>query len=83
MPQAGALPTEAAREPNDLDVSDVARRIRLDAAPEPALSSLRWPGRPNLAAGNPSWTYMVETSFGQFAIFVEFCTACGTIGAWG
>src|SRR5690606_36370695 len=46
------------------------RRIRLDAAPAPALSSLRWPGRPKLAAGNPSWTYMVESPFGQFAIFV-------------
>jgi ribonucleoside-diphosphate reductase alpha chain len=60
----------AAREPNDLDTSDVDRRLRLDAAPQPALSSLRWPGRPKLAAGNPSWTYMVESPFGQFAIFV-------------
>jgi ribonucleoside-diphosphate reductase alpha chain len=59
-----------AAEPNDLDVSEADRRIRLDAAPEPALSSLRWPGRPKLAAGNPSWTYMVESPFGQFAIFV-------------
>jgi ribonucleoside-diphosphate reductase alpha chain len=56
--------------PNDLDTSDADRRIRLDAAPAPALSSLRWPGRPRIAAGNPSWTYMVESPFGQFAIFV-------------
>ena len=56
--------------PNDLDTSDADRRIRLDAAPVPALSSLRWPGRPKLAAGNSSWTYMVESPFGQFAIFV-------------
>ena len=63
-------PTVQAREPNDLDLSEADRRIRLDAAPEPALSSLRWPGRPKLAAGNPSWTYMVESPFGQFAIFV-------------
>ncbi len=56
--------------PNDLDTSDADRRIRLDAAPAPALSSLRWPGRPVLAAGNPSWTYMVESPFGRFAIFV-------------
>ena len=60
----------AAREPNDLDTSDADRRIRLDAAPQPTLSSLRWPGRPKLAAGNPSWTYMIESPFGQFAIFV-------------
>ncbi|MPZ44559.1 MAG: ribonucleoside-diphosphate reductase, adenosylcobalamin-dependent [Betaproteobacteria bacterium] len=63
-------PSPQAAEPNDLDVTDADRRIRLDAAPEPALSSLRWPGRPKLAAGNPSWTYMVESPFGQFAIFV-------------
>jgi ribonucleoside-diphosphate reductase alpha chain len=56
--------------PNDLDTSDADRRIRLDAAPTPALSSLRWPSRPRLAAGNPAWTYMVESPHGQFAIFV-------------
>jgi ribonucleoside-diphosphate reductase alpha chain len=65
-----SLASAQAAEPNDLDVSEADRRIRLDAAPEPALSSLRWPGRPKLAAGNPSWTYMVESPFGQFAIFV-------------
>jgi ribonucleoside-diphosphate reductase alpha chain len=56
--------------PNDLDTSDADRRIRLEAAPTPALSSLRWPSRPKLTAGNPSWTYMVEAPAGQFAIFV-------------
>jgi ribonucleoside-diphosphate reductase alpha chain len=58
-----------AEQPSDLDTS-ADRRIRLEAAPQPALASLRWPGRPKLAAGNPSWTYMVESPFGQFAIFV-------------
>ena len=57
-------------QPNDLDTSDVDRRIRLEAAPEPALCSLRWPGRPALPGGNPAWTYMVESPFGRFAIFV-------------
>jgi ribonucleoside-diphosphate reductase alpha chain len=56
--------------PNDLDTSDADRRIRLEVTPTPALSSLRWPSRPRLAAGNPAWTYMVESPFGQFAIFV-------------
>jgi len=56
--------------PNDLDTTDADRRIRLEAAPTPALSSLRWPSRPRLAAGNPAWAYMVESPFGQFAIFV-------------
>lgn len=58
------------QQPNDLDTSDADRRIRIDAAPKPALSSLRWPGRPALAAGNASWTYMLESPFGKFAIFV-------------
>jgi ribonucleoside-diphosphate reductase alpha chain len=62
-------PSPAAEQPNDLDTS-ADRRIRLEAAPQPALSSLRWPGRPKLAAGNPSWTYMVEHPAGPFAIFV-------------
>ncbi|MGE5140230.1 MAG: hypothetical protein ACM3JD_12265, partial [Rudaea sp.] len=57
-------------QPNDLDTTEVDRRIRLEASPEPALSSLRWPGRPRLTSGNPAWTYMVESPFGQFAIFV-------------
>jgi ribonucleoside-diphosphate reductase alpha chain len=61
---------EASQQPNDLDTSDIDRRIRLDAAPQPALCSLRWPGRPALPGGNPSWTYMVESPFGRFAIFV-------------
>jgi ribonucleoside-diphosphate reductase alpha chain len=65
-----SVPTRKEEQPNDLDTSDTDRRIRLDAAPQPALSSLRWPSRPRLAAGNPSWTYMVESPFGQFAIFV-------------
>jgi ribonucleoside-diphosphate reductase alpha chain len=59
-----------AEAPHDLDTSEADRRIRLEVAPEPALSSLRWPGRPTLPAGNPSWTYMVESPFGKFAIFV-------------
>ncbi len=58
------------QQPNDLDTSDADRRIRIDVAPQPALSSLRWPGRPELPAGNPAWTYMLESPFGKFAIFV-------------
>jgi ribonucleoside-diphosphate reductase alpha chain len=62
--------TPESQQPHDLDLSDVDRRIRLEAAPSPALYSLRWPGRPQLPAGNPAWTYMVESPFGTFAIFV-------------
>jgi ribonucleoside-diphosphate reductase alpha chain len=66
----GSVLSVVSETPNDLDTSEADRRIRLDAAPTPALSSLRWPGRPKLAGGNPSWTYMVESPFGKFAIFV-------------
>jgi ribonucleoside-diphosphate reductase alpha chain len=34
------------------------------------LASLRWPGRPELAAGNTAWTYMIQHPFGKFALFV-------------
>jgi ribonucleoside-diphosphate reductase alpha chain len=38
--------------------------------PAPVLASLRWPGRPDLAGGNPAWTYMVEHPQHRFAVFV-------------
>ncbi len=48
------------------------RRVKLDSAPEPALASLKWPGRPDLAGGNMAWTYMVEIPARNesFAIFI-------------
>jgi ribonucleoside-diphosphate reductase alpha chain len=62
--------TPEAQQPHDLDTTDSDRRIVLEAAPQPALYSLRWPGRPKIPGGNPSWTYMVESPHGKFAIFV-------------
>lgn len=59
-----------AEQPQDLDVTIPDRRIVLDVAPQPALSSLRWPSRPTFTNGNPAWTYMVEHPLGDFAIFV-------------
>jgi ribonucleoside-diphosphate reductase alpha chain len=56
--------------PQDLDLGDPDRRIRLDKAPNPSLASLRWPGRPELPNGNPSWTYSVRHSLGNFAVFI-------------
>ena len=44
--------------------------LALDRLPAPVLSSLRWPGRPDLPGGNPAWTYMVRHPFGEFALFV-------------
>ena len=72
--------TAAPAAPAPLQVSDVARaadagigansRLRLERLPVPVLSSLRWPGRPDLPAGNPAWTFMVHHPFGDFALFV-------------
>ena len=45
-------------------------RLRLDRPSAPVLASLRWPGRPELPAGNSAWTFMVNYPFGDFALFV-------------
>jgi len=51
-------------------IADANRRLALERLPAPVLASLRWPGRPELPAGNPSWTFMVQHPFGDFALFV-------------
>ena len=56
--------------PQDFVEDDVNRRIRIKTLPEPVLASLRWPGRPEFAAGNLSWTYMIEHPQHHFAVFV-------------
>ena len=56
--------------PQDLDQSEPDRRIRIADAPQVALAALRWPHRPKLSAGSPSWTYMVEAPGNRFAVFV-------------
>ncbi|HZN86275.1 MAG TPA: adenosylcobalamin-dependent ribonucleoside-diphosphate reductase [Burkholderiales bacterium] len=58
------------KAPADFVEDDVNRRIRIKSLPEPVLASLRWPGRPAFAAGNLSWTYMVEHPRHHFAVFV-------------
>ena len=62
--------TPQVEAPNDLDTSDADRRIRLDAAPMPGVGQPALAGPAAASAGNPAWTYMVESPFGQFAIFV-------------
>jgi ribonucleoside-diphosphate reductase alpha chain len=59
-----------AEKPQDFRDDDRNRRIRIRTVPQPVLASLRWPGRPDLAAGNPAWTYMVEHPHYRFAVFV-------------
>jgi ribonucleoside-diphosphate reductase alpha chain len=63
-PATAVLPQDLKDDPN--------RRLRLDKVPQPALASLRWPGRPQLPAGNLAWSYMVEPTDGRasFAIFI-------------
>ncbi|HET7794357.1 MAG TPA: adenosylcobalamin-dependent ribonucleoside-diphosphate reductase [Rhizobacter sp.] len=53
-----------------MQLNDANQRLALERLPAPVLSSLRWPGRPELPAGNSSWTYMVRHTFGEFALFV-------------
>src|SRR3989440_4269428 len=56
--------------PQDFVQDDVNRRISVKSVPAPVLASLRWPGRPELAGGNPAWTYMIEHPQYRFAVFV-------------
>jgi ribonucleoside-diphosphate reductase alpha chain len=66
----GAVLTTGTEAPQDLDQSEPDRRIRIADAPQVALATLRWPHRPKLTAGSPSWTYMIEAPEGRFAVFV-------------
>ncbi len=61
---------KAAEKPQDFRDDDRNRRIRIRSVPQPVLASLRWPGRPELAAGNPAWTCMIEHAQHHFAVFV-------------
>jgi len=53
-----------------LQIDGANHRLSLDRLPAPVLSSLRWPGRPELPGGNPAWTFMVHHPFGDFALFI-------------
>ncbi|HEV7477546.1 MAG TPA: adenosylcobalamin-dependent ribonucleoside-diphosphate reductase, partial [Burkholderiales bacterium] len=56
--------------PQDFVQDDFNRRLSIKSVPAPVLSSLRWPGRPDLSGGNPAWTYMIEHPQYRFAVFV-------------
>jgi ribonucleoside-diphosphate reductase alpha chain len=66
----GAVLSTTAEATPALTVAAADQRLRLDKLPTPVLASLRWPGRPELPAGNPAWTYMIQHPFGDFALFV-------------
>ncbi len=62
---------KAEEQPQDF-VFDQDRRIVLEAAPKPALASLRWPGRPALTAGSEGWvSQVVKHPLGSFVAFVS------------
>ncbi|MFN4352790.1 MAG: adenosylcobalamin-dependent ribonucleoside-diphosphate reductase [Hylemonella sp.] len=62
----GVTPTPAA----PLQLDDANQRLALERLPAPVLSSLRWPGRPELPGGNLAWSFMVHHPYGEFALFV-------------
>jgi ribonucleoside-diphosphate reductase alpha chain len=66
----GSVLSVESEAPQDLDQSEPDRRIRISDAPQVALAALRWPHRPKLTAGSPSWTYMIEAPGNRFAVFV-------------
>ncbi len=69
------LSTEPTEQPQDF-LFDQDRRITLDAAPKPALASLRWPGRPSLPAGSEGWvSQVVKHPLGNFVVFVSHTTS--------
>jgi ribonucleoside-diphosphate reductase alpha chain len=57
-------------EPMQLSGDGANRRLSIKSLPQPVLTSLRWPGRPEMPEGNLAWTYMIESPFGRFALFV-------------
>ncbi|HEY0665730.1 MAG TPA: adenosylcobalamin-dependent ribonucleoside-diphosphate reductase [Gallionella sp.] len=64
-------PEKKEDQPQDF-VFDQDRRIVLDAAPTPALASLRWPGRPKLPSGSEGWvSQVVKHPLGSFVAFVS------------
>jgi len=63
-------PTAEQKQPHDVEISDANKRLSIKNLPAPVLSSLRWPGRPDLPDGNLAWTYMLNTPTGGFALFV-------------
>ncbi|MCK0508875.1 adenosylcobalamin-dependent ribonucleoside-diphosphate reductase [Aromatoleum anaerobium] len=63
-------PSAGPKQPQDIEFSGPNKRLAIKSLPAPVLSSLRWPGRPELPDGNLAWTYMLGTPQGEFALFV-------------
>lgn len=64
-------PSTASAPPSPTtQLADPNQRLALKPSGTPVLASLRWPGRPELPAGNPAWTFMVRHPQGDFALFI-------------
>jgi ribonucleoside-diphosphate reductase alpha chain len=63
-------PDTPPRETVELSGDGANRRLAIKTLPQPVLTSLRWPGRPEMPEGNLAWTYMIDSPFGRFALFV-------------
>ncbi len=61
---------EEKKAPQDVHLVEANRRLSIQSLPMPVLSSLVWPGRPELPGGNPSWTFMIRHPAGEFGVFV-------------
>src|SRR5688500_17105570 len=66
----GSVLSVEQEQPQDFVQDDVNRRPTAKSVPAPVPASLRWPGCPDLSAGNPAWTYMIEHPQYRFAVFV-------------
>jgi ribonucleoside-diphosphate reductase alpha chain len=61
---------ETKSAPSDVRLDEANRRLSIKSVPMPVLSSLVWPGRPEMPGGNPAWTFMIPHPGGEFALFV-------------
>lgn len=68
--KAGDIPTPPSNASEGGFVNDADRRLAITGVPQPTLASLRWEKRPELHAGNPGITYMVDAPSGKFAVHV-------------
>jgi ribonucleoside-diphosphate reductase alpha chain len=65
-----SVDTPAVVAPTPMTTDNANQRLQLDKLPAPVLTSLRWPGRPELKAGNPAWSYLIQHPHGDFSLFV-------------
>ena len=67
---APAASTPAAAAPAPLSGEGANQRLKLEKLPATVMTSMRWPGRPELRGGNPAWSFMIQHPHGDFALFV-------------